>query len=146
MTARLDHGVTADRGLDWRHQAACVGHDSETWFPIGHSGPALDQIAAAKAVCAVCPVTDQCLTWALATGQEHGIWGGMTTEERAQQPRPERQPIDDLDNEQHGTHAAIKRHYNRGESLCGRCRIEHNERARRTYRERVGRAQAGGAQ
>lgn len=89
MTARLDHGVTADRGLDWRDRAACVGHDSETWFPLATAnqrGPAVAvqaQIEQAKAVCADCPVRQTCLEWALTTPEPWGIWGGLTEEERA---------------------------------------------------------------
>ena len=27
-------------------------------------------------------MTDQCLSWALETGQDAGVWGGMSEEER----------------------------------------------------------------
>jgi WhiB family redox-sensing transcriptional regulator len=40
------------------------------------------QLARAKAVCARCPVAAQCLDYALATGQQHGVWGGTSEEER----------------------------------------------------------------
>jgi WhiB family redox-sensing transcriptional regulator len=33
-------------------------------------------------VCAVCRVRRQCLRFALATRQSHGIWGGTTEDER----------------------------------------------------------------
>jgi hypothetical protein len=36
----------------------------------------------AKAVCARCPVQRPCLTYALATRQEFGIWGGRDEDER----------------------------------------------------------------
>jgi WhiB family redox-sensing transcriptional regulator len=39
-------------------------------------------VEAAKAVCAMCPVRPECLTWALATGQDAGVWGGTSEEER----------------------------------------------------------------
>ncbi|MCI0425303.1 MAG: WhiB family transcriptional regulator [Actinobacteria bacterium] len=39
-------------------------------------------IARAKAVCAGCPVADECLSWALETNQTEGIWGGHTAKER----------------------------------------------------------------
>jgi hypothetical protein len=29
-----------------------------------------------------CPVRKQCLSWAIATEEEHGIWGGMSHRER----------------------------------------------------------------
>jgi len=39
--------------------------------------------AEAKAICAICRVRRECLTFALRTGQHHGIWGGTTEDERA---------------------------------------------------------------
>jgi WhiB family redox-sensing transcriptional regulator len=38
--------------------------------------------AEAKAVCAGCPVRDACLAYALDSGQDYGIWGGLTEDER----------------------------------------------------------------
>jgi WhiB family redox-sensing transcriptional regulator len=67
---------------DWRKNAACKDTDPDLFFPVGSTGPALDQIAAAKAVCAVCESRVQCLEFALATNQESGIWGGTSEEER----------------------------------------------------------------
>jgi WhiB family transcriptional regulator, redox-sensing transcriptional regulator len=66
----------------WRTQAACRGEDPELFFPIGTTGPVLEQIAEAKEVCARCPVRDACLDFALSTGQAYGIWGGLTEDER----------------------------------------------------------------
>lgn len=68
--------------MDWRHRAACADSDPELFFPIGTSGPAQLQITEAKAICRRCPVIMQCLNWALSTGQDSGIWGGMTEDER----------------------------------------------------------------
>lgn len=67
---------------DWRAQAACRDKDPELFFPVGNTGAALKQIEEAKAVCRTCPVTDQCLKWALDTNQDSGIWGGLTEDER----------------------------------------------------------------
>lgn len=68
--------------MDWRHDAACRDEDAELFFPVGTSGPALLQIAEAKAVCARCAVIDPCLLWALASGEDVGVWGGMDEIER----------------------------------------------------------------
>ncbi|MFW5416618.1 WhiB family transcriptional regulator [Nocardiopsis sp. CNT-189] len=68
--------------MDWRHHAACRDEDPELFFPIGDSGPALMQIEEAKEVCAACPVSSACLRWALETGQDGGVWGGMSEQER----------------------------------------------------------------
>ena len=60
----------------WREHAACRGHDPDLFFPGSEPTPA--RIASAKAVCATCPVQDECLTYALETNQTEGIWGGQT--------------------------------------------------------------------
>ncbi len=75
----------------WRARAACRGQDPELFFPIGTSGPAQIQIAEAKAVCARCPVREACLRFALDTGQEYGIWGGLTEDERQRLRRGRRE-------------------------------------------------------
>jgi WhiB family transcriptional regulator, redox-sensing transcriptional regulator len=67
---------------DWRHVAACLDEDPELFFPIGNTGPALLQIEEAKAVCRGCGVVENCLTWALETGQEFGVWGDRSEDER----------------------------------------------------------------
>lgn len=62
---------------DWRLEAACRGMDANVFFPDSEedAGPA-------RAVCAGCPVRDECLEFALATRQMDGIWGGLTETER----------------------------------------------------------------
>lgn len=75
---------------DWRHRAACRRTDPELFFPVGTSGPAVLQAATAKAVCHGCPVASACLTWALETGQDAGIWGGMSEDERRALTRKQR--------------------------------------------------------
>ena len=67
---------------DWRHQAACKDADPEIFFPVGTSGPALLQIAEAKTYCLRCPSIAPCRQWALASGQDAGVWGGMSEDER----------------------------------------------------------------
>lgn len=68
--------------MDWRHRAACLDEDPELFFPIGNSGPAIVQIEQAKRVCNRCEVIDTCLRWALETGQDAGVWGGLSEDER----------------------------------------------------------------
>ncbi len=68
--------------MEWVHRARCKDEDPELFFPIGTTGPAAAQIEAAKAICAQCEVRVHCLEWALATGQDAGVWGGMSEEER----------------------------------------------------------------
>ncbi len=47
------------------------------WFP-----DPKEPAEAAKAVCAGCPVRDECLDYALASRQRFGVWGGMSEQER----------------------------------------------------------------
>jgi WhiB family redox-sensing transcriptional regulator len=67
---------------DWRGVAACRDTDPDLFFPVGTTGLALEQIAAAKSVCRACDAQGACLEFALATNQESGIWGGTSEEER----------------------------------------------------------------
>ena len=67
---------------DWREQSACRDTDPDLFFPVGTTGPAIEQIENAKAVCRVCDVQKNCLEFALITNQDSGIWGGTSEEER----------------------------------------------------------------
>jgi WhiB family redox-sensing transcriptional regulator len=69
-------------GGDWRDRAGCLGQDPELFFPLGSTGPALDQANRAKSVCAGCLVRGECLEYALVTNQDAGVWGGLTEDER----------------------------------------------------------------
>ncbi|MDX2592539.1 MULTISPECIES: WhiB family transcriptional regulator [Streptomyces] len=78
---------------NWRDHAACRQEDPDLFFPIGTTGPAQVQAQQAKKVCGHCPVREQCLDWALDTGQSIGIWGGTTeTERRALRRRARSRP------------------------------------------------------
>ena len=68
--------------MTWRDRAACLGVDPELFFPIGNTGPALLQIEEAKAVCRRCKVVEPCLSWAVESRQEDGVWGGQSADER----------------------------------------------------------------
>jgi WhiB family redox-sensing transcriptional regulator len=81
LLPRVQDAPWRDDGY-WRRRAACRGKDPELFFPVGSAGPALAQIAEAKKICARCPVLRACLVPAMATGQEYGIWGGLTEDER----------------------------------------------------------------
>jgi len=66
----------------WRNRAACLDEDPELFFPVGNTGPALLRIEEAKAVCRRCEVVETCLEWAMESGQDFGVWGGMSEDER----------------------------------------------------------------
>jgi len=63
----------------WVSRAACRGSAPGLFFPEEHKK---DTVAAAKAVCAGCPVVRPCRAWALAHPAERGVWGGLTEAER----------------------------------------------------------------
>jgi WhiB family redox-sensing transcriptional regulator len=65
---------------EWMAQGACVDKPQRWFYPHEHDGPALP--AKAKQVCAGCPMRQQCLDYAIANAEQHGIWGGMATRER----------------------------------------------------------------
>lgn len=66
----------------WRGRAACRDVDPEVFFPVAQAGSVHEQqVAAAKAVCAGCPVRSECLEEALARIPD-GIAGGLTSAER----------------------------------------------------------------
>ena len=59
----------------WRDQAACLEVVSADYDPFFADSAELQ--AEAIAICAACPVQDACLTFAVRTGQQYGIWGGQ---------------------------------------------------------------------
>lgn len=79
---RVRAGQHGEPPGDWRHSAACHDVDPELFFPIGTSVAAVRQQQLAQTVCAACPVHRECLRWALDSGQEFGIWGGLSEDER----------------------------------------------------------------
>lgn len=71
---------------EWQYQGACRAYGDEQFFhPEGERGAARRRRDAnAKAICATCPVLQQCREHALKVREPYGVWGGLTEEERAQ--------------------------------------------------------------
>jgi WhiB family redox-sensing transcriptional regulator len=67
-------------------RGACTPENRELFFSPDNEnlGGHRRREAAAKQVCAACPVTDECLIYALATRQEFGVWGGFGEDELRQ--------------------------------------------------------------
>ena len=76
---------------DWRSLGACASADPDLFFPVSSSGAGQRQEEKARAFCGRCQVRPQCLAFALATSQAHGVWGGTTEDERRRwrQARPQ---------------------------------------------------------
>jgi WhiB family redox-sensing transcriptional regulator len=62
--------------LPWLPHAECRNHPHVDFFPMSHGGA-----MKAKAVCRVCPVRVECLTWALEH-EFYGVWGGTSEKQR----------------------------------------------------------------
>jgi WhiB family redox-sensing transcriptional regulator len=76
-------GPTSDV-WEWQLHGACRGLDTEQFFhPDNERGPRrVAREAAAKAVCARCPVIRECAEHALRAREPYGVWGGLSESER----------------------------------------------------------------
>jgi WhiB family redox-sensing transcriptional regulator len=63
----------------WRQMARCRGVDPEVFYPVSDDEEAADE---ARAICALCPVREPCLEYALTVREKEGVWGGTTERER----------------------------------------------------------------
>lgn len=72
-----DESFPDDGPLAWQERALCTETDPEAFFP--EKGGSTRE---AKSVCAACEVRAQCLEYALANDERHGIWGGLSERER----------------------------------------------------------------
>ena len=67
----------------WHRKASCRGRTDVSWFMRPGDKP-----APAIAICEICPVRRQCLTWALEqTNDLDGIWAGTTQRQRREMRR-----------------------------------------------------------
>ncbi|HVM01833.1 MAG TPA: WhiB family transcriptional regulator [Acidimicrobiales bacterium] len=71
--------------LSWRQRAACRGVDPDIFYPASD-----EDAEEAKGICAVCPVREACLEYALANRERDGVWGGATERERRRLVRQRR--------------------------------------------------------
>ncbi|MHC3392056.1 WhiB family transcriptional regulator [Streptomyces lavendulocolor] len=67
----------ASRPLDWQTDALCAQTDPELFHP--EQG---GTTAYAKRICLACEVRIECLEYALAYGENQGVWGGMGPNQR----------------------------------------------------------------
>lgn len=64
--------------MSWRDRAACIGAPQELFF--GDHGCSYTE---GRALCARCPVSNECLDYAVETWQPAGLWGGTLPRQRA---------------------------------------------------------------
>jgi WhiB family redox-sensing transcriptional regulator len=69
----------------WQVKAACRGPQAAVFFPppqFERKDEKADREVRAKAICATCAVKKECLEYAVAIREPHGIWGGLNETER----------------------------------------------------------------
>jgi WhiB family redox-sensing transcriptional regulator len=82
---RLPRLVEGPIHQEWVERAACAGAGPDMFFQLkgGSNLPA-------KAVCATCPVRQECLDYAVGQPEQWGVWGGMDRNERRAYARTRR--------------------------------------------------------
>lgn len=84
--AHQTHNTTnLDAVPEWITRAACRGTPTHIWFP-----PRGESAAQAHAICATCPVIDECRTYALDNRERFGIWGDTSERQRRRLQRTHR--------------------------------------------------------
>jgi WhiB family redox-sensing transcriptional regulator len=73
-----------ERNFKWMDDAACKGVDTSVFHP--ERGGNRFSVQKAKQYCYKCPVYKECMRFAIVNGINHGIWGGLTPEERRRTP------------------------------------------------------------
>lgn len=70
---------------EWTVLAACRGEVGVFFPPLQFERKEIrfQRERAAKAICRACAVRAECLSHAVRHGEAHGIWGGLTEDERA---------------------------------------------------------------
>jgi WhiB family redox-sensing transcriptional regulator len=61
----------------WSVFAACKDAKDVSFFPQNKT-----EAKAAAAICAICPVRQECLDHAMATNERFGMWGGVSERQR----------------------------------------------------------------
>lgn len=79
--------LAAGDDLGWQDRALCAASASpDDWFPDA-GRPSARAVRNVESTCAACPVRSECLAYAVDNGIRHGIWGGLSEEERRGIPR-----------------------------------------------------------
>ena len=77
LSPQLLQGARSDTAREWAARALCVGVNPEVFFP-----PSDDPATEARNICMACPVSGQCLAYAVIADEPFGIWGGLDPRQR----------------------------------------------------------------
>lgn len=120
-----DHAVYQPQ--PWMEFGTCRSVDPNLFFPDPSD---YTQVKKAKAVCAVCPVINECREYALPDASLSGTWGGMSERDRMTARRAiEKQPAP------HGTRRGYEAHLKTKTPVCQECREAKNAYERK-YKKR----------
>ncbi|NUR59262.1 MAG: WhiB family transcriptional regulator [Catenulispora sp.] len=74
---------------EWQLSAACRGLESARFFsPTGERGQArVLRERAAREICGGCAVREECARFAAESGEQHGVWGGVSRERATRRQR-----------------------------------------------------------
>ena len=115
----------------WREQAKCKGLDGSIFFP--ERGDMVS-VRKAKALCALCPVAQECVDYAVRWDIRWGIFGGLSDHERRPLRREYKAQHSAI---RHGTATGYKAHRSRGEDACGACKEANAAHQRRMRAQRA---------
>jgi WhiB family redox-sensing transcriptional regulator len=74
---QLREALHLDERLAWQDQANCRGANADLFFPERGAST-----RTAKSICRECQAREECLEFAITTGEKFGIWGGLSERER----------------------------------------------------------------
>jgi WhiB family redox-sensing transcriptional regulator len=59
---------------------SCRDVDPEVFYPVSYRNETA--VSMAVSICDECPLKTACGVWAVKVGEPHGVWGGLTPEQR----------------------------------------------------------------
>ena len=65
--------TACENSTEWMSRGNCRNFPPATFFPSDGAG-----VERARAICADCPVINECLEYALTEHIDHGVWGGCS--------------------------------------------------------------------
>jgi len=68
--------------MTWRDRAECLDAPTEWFFGNASNARATEKLKQGIELCGQCAVRSECLDWAVATNQKHGVWAGTLPDQR----------------------------------------------------------------